>query len=70
VDANQRELFKFAIYAWEAYSGSRRSEYASTVDWPVNKLESLYADYFGVPLQLSDGGTVGLAMVAVHSADF
>lgn len=54
------ELFKFAIYAWEAYSGARKGEYASTVDWPVNKLESLYADYFGTPLQPSDSGTVGL----------
>ena len=46
-------LFKFAVLLWEAYERERKkkSVAASALRWTTSKVEQLYANYFGGPLE-------------------
>ena len=54
--ATKQKHFQFAVRLWEVYERSRRRDSAGTVHWPVDKLASIYADFFKEPLKLSDYG--------------
>ena len=56
----QQKLFQFAVHLWEVYERSRKRSSAASIHWPVDKLSSIYTDFFKEPLKLSDYGVHSL----------